>query len=138
MADATNSNDDTTSKFELTDANWAVWSAKMSAVLIKKKLWRAVIQPARAYPEMHNAAQAEMILRVQDQLILAIEDSPNAAQAWNKLRRMHKRSGPSTRMIYRQALASLKKDREESLNTYVNRVARIMRGLAATGAPIQN
>ena len=110
----------------------------MRAVLINKKLWRAVIQPARAYPEMHSAAQAEMILRVQDQFILAIEEAPNAAQAWNNLRLMHERSGPSRRMIYRQELASLKKDREESLNTYVNRVARIMRGLAATGAPIQN
>lgn len=128
----------TTTRFELTDSNWPMWSAKMRATLIKKNLWRAVLEPRNAPPDVHAAAQAEMILRVQDQFIMAIEDAFNAAQAWENLRQMNERSGPSRRMIYKKDLASLKKAPEESLSSYISRVSRITHGLAATGAPVQN
>jgi hypothetical protein len=90
--------DDRTAKVpQLNDGNYYTWAARMKAALIRKDLWTTVGDPRLSTPRQRQQAQAEILLRVGDELIHIVEDAASPRDAWEYLKSRFDRFGSSRR-----------------------------------------
>jgi gag-polypeptide of LTR copia-type len=121
--------------FCLSDANWHTWSLKMKAFLLKNGWWDS----AAALPIGMDRgadtikAQAEMMLRVEDQFLSIVNDAQDAKAAWRDLRSAFETQGAARRVTLRKELNNIAKKKDETISQHIDRGKTLKNELSAAG-----
>ena len=124
--------------FVLHDRNWHFWSIEMKALLIKKRLWNPVTQrplSATIDRQVSQGAQSELMLRVSDHFLADINEMPDAAYAWEALRRLFETQDASRRSHLKKLLNAIELDDDESMAQYVHCGRTLHDELRGAGSP---
>lgn len=125
----------TTTKYgfaKLGDSNYGIWQAQMQSLLRTKRLEAALED---ADDPNSGKALGLIILPVEDYLVPSISTADNAVEAWETLRTLYQQRSNVQVLKLKLDLASLRKERGESITKYVARARTISEQLAAAGQP---
>lgn len=90
----------------LSDDNYAVWSQKMEAVLVRQQLFHVIedpipLQPDRVWRDQNRQAKALITLSVSDDQLIHIRDLATAQEMWQALRDVHLKEGSAFLLFQR-------------------------------------
>ena len=125
----------TTTKYgfaKLGDSNYGIWQAQMRSLLRTKGLETALED---AEDPDSGKALGLIILAVEDYLVPSVSTADNAAAAWETLRTLYQQRSNAQVLKLKLDLASLRKERAESITKYVARARTISEQLTAAGQP---
>ena len=123
-------------KFVLDENNWHTWSRKMKAYLIRHNWWSPNQLPTDG---LHtNLAQAEMLLRVQDEFISLVDEAANAREAWVNLRSAFEKTGAAQRVRLRAEMNALRMAKHETITAYIDRAKLLRKDLLAAGSQVED
>lgn len=141
---------------KLNSINYATWSLRMQALLIKKELWdvvapvmaaeqgdvnvptsSAAAAAAAADPARSAKALAVIMLNVEDEHLLSIRNAGTARAAWQLLTNTFRAKTNARLLVLRKDLNCLQKESSESLSQYAARARSVSADLAEMGAPVE-
>ena len=153
---------DTTVRFpNLNDSNYAEWSVRMEAVLVRRGLWSMVKIPISGVDadggikavstiaaELESAmkkrdagkmdeARAEMILRVDDGQLSHMR-SRDPLEIWETLERVHRAAGFATSLALRRRFLTAKKGAEQSMQAWIGHIQGLVFRMEQSGVEVSD
>jgi hypothetical protein len=137
----------------LDDGNYPIWSMRMEADLVERKLWKyvsganVVVEPkgdtadekkANAeFWEKKAMARSRLIAKVSDlQLPHMVDRDPTIV--WNELARIHRAQGFGSRLALRRRFWNARMLENERMPTWIARVKALRMELKSAGADIDD
>lgn len=108
----------------LNDSNYAEWSIRMKAYLIRRKLWKVVDileegKSAKAFADELEARSKDLMDEACAEMTLMVEggqlshmQSPDPREIWLTLRRVHRAAGFATSLALQRRFVTMKKGNE--------------------------
>jgi hypothetical protein len=153
---------DTTVRFpNLNDSNYAEWSVRMEAILVRQGLWSMVKIPIsgvdadgevkavstiaaelESVMKMRDAgkmdeARAEMILRVDDGQLSHMR-SRDPLEIWETLERVHRAAGFATSLALRRRFLTAKKGDGQSMQAWIGHIQGLVFHMEQSGVDVSD
>lgn len=153
---------DTTVRFpNLNDSNYAEWSVRMEAVLVRRGMWSMVKIPISGVDadggvkavstiaaELESAmkrrdagkmdeARAEMILRVDDGQLSHMR-SRDPLEIWETLERVHRAAGFATSLALRRRFLTAKKGAGQSMQAWIGHIQGLAFRMEQSGVEVSD
>jgi hypothetical protein len=129
-------------------SNYLQWKVRMSVVLKENKIWNyvgsVVLVPtadlvALDLHEVKEAKAKRIILDgVKDHLIPHLAEKKTAKEMWDTLKNLFEGKNENRKMALKDKLHDTKMGKEESVSSYLTRVAQVKDELAAVGEVISD
>ncbi|GAQ88504.1 hypothetical protein KFL_004340110 [Klebsormidium nitens] len=116
--------------------NYTTWSQQMKFLLVHKKLWKGVADPA-GDADRTEEAKAVIGLNVRSQHLGTVTAAANAKVAWDALEAIYKGKSATRKLQLRQKLITLKQGSGESVAAYVDRARDLERELVSAGSDVK-
>jgi hypothetical protein len=145
----------------LNDSNYAEWSVRMEAILIRRGLWslvkiniseitadgvaKSASKIAEEYRDLKkkrdvekmDEARAEMILRVEDGQLSHMR-SRDPLEIWETLERVHRASGFATSLALRRKFLTAKKEETQSMQAWIGFIQSLAFRMEQAGVSVSD
>lgn len=131
---------------KLDEKNYDVWCIQMKSVLIHSDLWNVVCgkstrsdaKKVDEWEQLNEKALATITLSVKASQLSHLKSCSTAFEAWEKLKEIHRPSGPVRKVsLYKKLLNSRMSDGEDMCN-FLNEFASAVDKLAEVGIVLQD
>jgi hypothetical protein len=129
-------------------SNYLQWKVRLSAVLKENKIYscvNSVVAALAADPvalDLHETketkAQRIILDGVKDHLIPRLAEKKTAKEMWNALKNLFEAKNENQKMALRAKFHDTKMGKEESVSSYLTRVAQVKDELAIVGEVISD
>lgn len=123
-------------------SSYLQWKVRLTAILKENKIWHYVstIVPIPIDPivlDLHDVKEAKpqriIIDGIKDHLILRLAERKTAKEMWDTLQNLYEAKNENRKMALRDRLHSVKMEKDESVSTYLTRLAQVKDELATVG-----